>query len=44
VRRAAIHSYGVGLPGPGATRNAGPRITKSKFMLISDLADDNDPA
>lgn len=40
---AAIHSYGVGLPGPGATRNAGPRITKSKFMLISDLADDNDP-
>jgi glutamyl endopeptidase len=41
---AAIHSYGVGLPGPGATRNAGPRITESKFMLISDLADDNDPA
>ena len=40
---AAIHSYGVGLPGPGATRNAGPRITKSKFNLITDLADDNDP-
>ena len=40
---AAIHSYGVGLPGPGATRNAGPRITKSKFTLISDLADNNDP-
>ena len=41
---AAIHSYGVGLPGPGATRNAGPRITKSKFLLIQDLADNNDPA
>jgi V8-like Glu-specific endopeptidase len=40
---AAIHSYGVGLPGPGLTRNAGPRFTKSKFLLIQDLADNNNP-
>jgi glutamyl endopeptidase len=39
----AIHTYGVGLPGAGATRNAGTRISKGRFLLIADLANDNDP-
>ena len=32
----AVHSYGGPL-------NSGPRITKNRFELIQDLADDNDP-
>ena len=39
----AIHTYGVGLPGAGATRNAGTRINKGRFLLIADIADNNDP-
>ena len=37
----AIHSYGVGLAGPGATANAGPRITQSRFASITAYAAEN---
>ena len=40
---AAIHSYGIGPGAPSATKNSGPRITKSKFLLIKNLADNNEP-
>ena len=37
----AIHSYAVGLPGPGANANAGPRITQSRFTTITNYAAEN---
>jgi len=37
----AIHSYGVGLPGPGTNTNAGPRITQSRFTTITNYAAEN---
>jgi glutamyl endopeptidase len=37
----AIHSYGVGLAGPGQTNNAGPRITAFRVGQIRDWADDH---
>jgi hypothetical protein len=37
----AVHSYGVGLPGPGANANAGPRITQARFNVITNYAAEN---
>ena len=37
----AVHSYGVGLPGAGATANAGPRITEARFTAITNYAATN---
>jgi glutamyl endopeptidase len=37
----AVHSYGVGLPGPGANANAGPRITQGRFTTITNYAVEN---
>jgi glutamyl endopeptidase len=37
----AVHSYGVGLAGPGANANAGPRITQTSFTTITNYAAGN---
>lgn len=37
----AVHSYGVGLPNAGQRNNAGPRITKARFAVITSYAAEN---